>query len=67
MLSLASWCSWALTIIQVTNPIFPLKPEGEGPNEVTQGKNIIDAAKEAGVKFFIFTYVSLLLTIKMLP
>ncbi|KAJ7769126.1 hypothetical protein DFH07DRAFT_880539 [Mycena maculata] len=42
-------------VFAVTFPIFPLKAEGEGPNEVVQGKNIVDAAKEAGVKFFIFT------------
>lgn len=28
----------------------------EGPNEIVQGKNMVDAAKEAGVKFFIFSY-----------
>ncbi|KAF7365970.1 NmrA domain-containing protein [Mycena venus] len=39
----------------LTAPIFPLKAEGEGPNEIDQGRNIVDAAKEAGVKFFIFT------------
>ncbi|KAJ7769136.1 hypothetical protein DFH07DRAFT_915238 [Mycena maculata] len=27
----------------------------DGPNEVTQGKNMVDAAKEVGVKFFLFT------------
>jgi len=42
-------------VFAVTNPIFPLKAEGEGPNEIDQGKNMVDAAKEAGVKFFIFT------------
>jgi hypothetical protein len=42
--------------VQITARIFPLKAEGEGPNELTQGKNMIDAAKEVGVKFFIFTY-----------
>jgi hypothetical protein len=45
-----------LKILQITTPIFPLKAEGEGPNEVDQGKNMIDAAKEADVKFFIFTH-----------
>jgi hypothetical protein len=44
-------------VMQVTSPIFPLSAEGEGPNELVQGKNIIDAAKEAGVKFFIFRYI----------
>jgi hypothetical protein len=38
----------------VTAPIFPLKAEGEGPNELAWGKNIVDAAKEVGVKFFIW-------------
>ncbi|KAJ7776630.1 hypothetical protein DFH07DRAFT_911950 [Mycena maculata] len=41
-------------VFGVTVPIFPLKAEGEGPNEIVQGKNMVDAAKEAGVKFFIF-------------
>jgi hypothetical protein len=52
-------CSFArseLKILQITTPIFPLKAEGEGPNEVDQGKNMVDAAKEADIKFFIFTY-----------
>ncbi|KAJ7817049.1 hypothetical protein B0H14DRAFT_2374213 [Mycena olivaceomarginata] len=43
-----------LKILQITTPIFPLKAEGEGANEVDQGKNMVDAAKEADVKFFIF-------------
>ncbi|KAJ7160150.1 hypothetical protein C8R46DRAFT_905848 [Mycena filopes] len=38
-------------------PIHPLKAEGEGPNEIVQGKNMVDAAKEVGVKFFIFRQV----------
>ncbi|KAJ7314469.1 hypothetical protein DFH08DRAFT_716696 [Mycena albidolilacea] len=45
-----------LKILQITTPIFPLSAEGEGPNEVDQGKNRVDAAKEADIKFFIFTY-----------
>ncbi|KAJ7490660.1 hypothetical protein FB451DRAFT_1389423 [Mycena latifolia] len=42
-------------VFAVTIPIHPMKAEGEGPNEVTQGKNLVDAAKEVGVKFFIFS------------
>ncbi|KAK7035967.1 NmrA domain-containing protein [Favolaschia claudopus] len=36
---------------------LPVVPEfgGKGPGEVAQGKNIIDAAKEVGVKFIVFT------------
>ncbi|KAJ6473379.1 hypothetical protein C8R47DRAFT_987495 [Mycena vitilis] len=30
--------------------------KGEGPNELVQGISMVDAAKEAGVKVFIFTY-----------
>ncbi|KAJ7879298.1 hypothetical protein B0H14DRAFT_2709906 [Mycena olivaceomarginata] len=41
-------------VFAITTPIFPLKAEGEGANEVDQGKNMVDAAKEADVKFFIF-------------
>ncbi|KAJ7743515.1 NmrA-like domain-containing protein, partial [Mycena maculata] len=41
---------------QIDNvPIFPMKAEGEGPNEIVQGKNIVDPAKEVGVKFFILS------------
>ncbi|KAF7348150.1 NmrA domain-containing protein [Mycena sanguinolenta] len=42
-------------VLGVTAPIFPLKAEGEGPNELTWGKNMVDAAKEAGVNFFIWS------------
>ncbi|KAJ7621872.1 hypothetical protein DFH06DRAFT_767307 [Mycena polygramma] len=42
-------------VFGVTDPIFPIKAEGEGPNEVDQGKNMVDAAKEVGVKFFVFS------------
>ncbi|KAJ6453068.1 hypothetical protein C8R45DRAFT_1056933 [Mycena sanguinolenta] len=31
--------------------------KGEGPNELTWGKNMVDAANEAGVKFFIWSSV----------
>ncbi|KAJ7105082.1 hypothetical protein C8R43DRAFT_1047148 [Mycena crocata] len=44
-------------VFAVTAPIFPLKAEGEGPNELVQGKNMVDAAKEVGVKFFVFSSV----------
>ncbi|KAJ7779776.1 NAD(P)-binding protein [Mycena metata] len=33
--------------------VFPADPEGRG--EITQGKNLVDAAKEVGVKFFIYS------------
>ncbi|KAK7033716.1 NmrA domain-containing protein, partial [Favolaschia claudopus] len=33
--------------------IWPADPEGKG--EITQGKNLVDAAKEEGVKFFIYS------------
>jgi len=33
--------------------IFPADPKGKG--EITQGKNLVDAAKEEGVKFFIWS------------
>ncbi|KAJ7772970.1 hypothetical protein DFH07DRAFT_952941 [Mycena maculata] len=39
---------------RVTVPIFP-PIRTSGPNELTQGKNMVDAAKEAGIKFFIFS------------
>jgi hypothetical protein len=35
----------------------PYSPEK--PSEITVGKNIIDAAKEVGVKFIVFRYVIL--------
>ncbi|KAJ7741388.1 NAD(P)-binding protein [Mycena metata] len=38
----------------VTVLMPPIKAEGEGVNEITQGKNMVHAAKEAGVKFFVF-------------
>ncbi|KAF8156208.1 NAD(P)-binding protein [Mycena galopus ATCC 62051] len=41
-------------VFAVTNPVFFL-PNMEGKGEVVQGKNIIEAAKEAGVKFLIWT------------
>ncbi|KAJ7263602.1 NAD(P)-binding protein [Mycena haematopus] len=33
--------------------VFPADPEGKG--EVTQGKNLVDAAKAEGIKFFIWS------------
>ncbi|KAJ7490670.1 hypothetical protein FB451DRAFT_624058 [Mycena latifolia] len=53
--SLGSALRGSEAVFAVTNPIFPLKPEGEGANEIVQGKNMVDAAKEAGVKFFILS------------
>ncbi|KAJ7214061.1 hypothetical protein GGX14DRAFT_618232 [Mycena pura] len=39
-------------VFAITIPIFPFK--AEGPNELVQGKNMVDAAKEVGVKFFVW-------------
>ncbi|KAJ7159195.1 hypothetical protein C8R43DRAFT_994133 [Mycena crocata] len=36
--------------------VFPADPEGKG--EITQGKNLVDAAKAVGVKFFILSSLS---------
>ncbi|KAJ7629209.1 NAD(P)-binding protein [Mycena polygramma] len=33
--------------------VFPADPKGKG--EITQGKNLVDAAKEIGIKFFIWS------------
>ncbi|KAF8202723.1 hypothetical protein K438DRAFT_1965210 [Mycena galopus ATCC 62051] len=41
-------------VFAVTVPVFYL-PNMEGKGDITQGKNMVDAAKEAGVKFFIWT------------
>jgi hypothetical protein len=45
-------------ISQVTNffdpEVFPAEPDGRG--EIVQGKNLVDAAKEVGVGFFIWRY-----------
>ncbi|KAJ7659267.1 hypothetical protein DFH06DRAFT_989949 [Mycena polygramma] len=41
-------------VFALTKPVF-FVPNVEEKNEVVQGKNIIDAAKEVGVKFFVFT------------
>ncbi|KAJ7676791.1 hypothetical protein DFH06DRAFT_1122092 [Mycena polygramma] len=38
----------------VTQPVF-FFPNMEGKDEIVQGTNIVDAAKEAGIKFFIFS------------
>ncbi|KAJ6523483.1 hypothetical protein DFH09DRAFT_1420517 [Mycena vulgaris] len=53
--SLLSALRGSEAVFGVTIPIYPLKAEGEGPNEWVQGKNMVDAAKEVGVKFFIFS------------
>ncbi|KAJ7160146.1 hypothetical protein C8R46DRAFT_1107162 [Mycena filopes] len=42
-------------VFGVTVPIHLLESDGEGPTETLQGKNMVDAAKEVGVKFFIFS------------
>ncbi|KAJ7490659.1 hypothetical protein FB451DRAFT_1220682 [Mycena latifolia] len=42
-------------VFAVTLPAWLASSTGDGPNELTQGKNMIDAAKETGVKFFIFS------------
>jgi hypothetical protein len=48
-----------IIIIKVTNfwdpSIFPDRPEGE----IEQGKNMVDAAKDVGVKFFVWRYDTL--------
>ncbi|KAJ7785289.1 hypothetical protein DFH07DRAFT_726510 [Mycena maculata] len=41
-------------VFGVTVPIMPPIPY-DGPDELIQGKNMVDAAKEAGIKFFIFS------------
>ncbi|KAJ7621861.1 hypothetical protein DFH06DRAFT_1105227 [Mycena polygramma] len=53
--SLAGALRGSEAVFGVTAPVFPLKATGEGPNELVQGTNMVDAAKEAGVKFFIFS------------
>ncbi|KAJ7082954.1 hypothetical protein C8R44DRAFT_822638 [Mycena epipterygia] len=47
--------SEAVFAVRPTVPMFTVKAEDEGSNELVQGKNMVDAAKEVGVKFFIFT------------
>ncbi|KAJ6585542.1 hypothetical protein B0H19DRAFT_1250346 [Mycena capillaripes] len=41
-------------VFAVTVPILPPRWEGN-TSEIAQGKNMIDAAKEVGVKFFVFS------------
>ncbi|KAK7061221.1 NmrA domain-containing protein [Favolaschia claudopus] len=41
-------------VFAVTVPVFA-SPSMEGKGEFVQGKNMVDAAKEVGVKFFIWT------------
>ncbi|KAF7365494.1 NmrA domain-containing protein [Mycena venus] len=41
-------------VFAVTVPVFFL-PNMEGKGELVQGKNIVDAAKEVGVKFFVWS------------
>ncbi|KAJ7366507.1 hypothetical protein DFH08DRAFT_1003555 [Mycena albidolilacea] len=44
-------------VFAVTVPVF-FYPNMEGKGELVQGKNIVDAAKEVGVKFFIWRLIS---------
>ncbi|KAF7364729.1 NmrA domain-containing protein [Mycena venus] len=53
--SLLSALRGAEAIFAVTVPIFGPPGLAGGPSEITQGKNMIDAAKEAGAKFFVFS------------
>ncbi|KAJ6494125.1 hypothetical protein DFH09DRAFT_1376843 [Mycena vulgaris] len=48
--SLVSAMRGSEAVFALTFPVF-----GPGPTQIDQGKNLVDAAKEAGVKFFIFT------------
>ncbi|KAF7345335.1 NmrA domain-containing protein [Mycena sanguinolenta] len=56
------WIRWSSLTLYVAvkpfsrsrSPVFFL-PNPEGKGELVQGKNIVDAAKEAGVKFFIWS------------
>ncbi|KAJ7785230.1 hypothetical protein DFH07DRAFT_726509 [Mycena maculata] len=41
-------------VFAITVPLLP-PVVTSGPSELTQGKNMVDASKEAGVKFFIFS------------
>ncbi|KAJ7732073.1 hypothetical protein DFH07DRAFT_968556 [Mycena maculata] len=42
---------FAVTVPVMSGALF----EDAGPSELTQGKNMVDASKEAGVKFFVFS------------
>ncbi|KAJ7160195.1 hypothetical protein C8R46DRAFT_1223684 [Mycena filopes] len=53
--SLIAALSGSEAVFGLTVPIWPIKKDGEGPNEIVQGKNMVDAAKAAGVKFFVFS------------
>ncbi|KAJ7506903.1 hypothetical protein B0H11DRAFT_246031 [Mycena galericulata] len=53
--SLVSALRGSEAVFVVTVPMMPVEVAGEVQNEITQGKNIVDAAKEVGVKFFIFS------------
>ncbi|KAJ7770031.1 hypothetical protein B0H16DRAFT_1881825 [Mycena metata] len=50
--SLVSALNGSEAVFALTVPHFPHE---EGKDEITQGRNMIDAAKEVGVKFFIWT------------
>ncbi|KAJ7454373.1 hypothetical protein FB451DRAFT_1144400 [Mycena latifolia] len=53
--SLVSALRGSEAVFAVTNPSWLDHAKGRGPNEWIQGKNMVDAAKENGVKFFIFS------------
>ncbi|KAJ7618904.1 hypothetical protein DFH06DRAFT_1342476 [Mycena polygramma] len=42
-------------VFGVTNYFDPSKFPAKAPSEIQQGKNLVDAAQEAGVKFFVFS------------
>ncbi|KAJ6452395.1 hypothetical protein C8R47DRAFT_1204343, partial [Mycena vitilis] len=52
--SLVSALQGCEAVFAVTQPVF-FFPNMEGKDEIVQGRNIVDAAKEAGIKFFIFS------------
>ncbi|KAJ7897953.1 NAD(P)-binding protein [Mycena olivaceomarginata] len=53
--SLVSAVRGSEAIFAMTVPVISLANAEGAPDEITQGKNIVDAAKEAGVKFLVFT------------
>ncbi|KAF7336146.1 NmrA domain-containing protein [Mycena venus] len=55
--SLVTALRGAEAVFAVTFPKLPLFGE-DGPDEIIQGKNIVDAAKEVGIKFFVFSSVA---------
>ncbi|KAJ6475114.1 hypothetical protein C8R47DRAFT_704074 [Mycena vitilis] len=53
--SLAPALHGSEAVFALTVPSLRFQNAEDGPDEVVQGKNIVDAAKEAGVQFFIFS------------